>query len=445
MIRKGMHNAETLLRGLLRKRFVRNIITVASGTMMAQAIMILFSPIITRIYGPEAFGVLGVFTSIVAIANPIVAFTYPIAIVLPSRDSDAKQLVRLSLRIAMITSTILAMILVFLREQILALLQVEVLRSYLLFIPVTMFFSACLQVMQQWVIRKEQFIVRAKVASMQALIVNVSKIGVGLLYPSATTLVVITTLGNGLQALMLAVGSKIPLGSLRNSVRRDDTSVTAVARDYRDFPVYRAPEVFVNAISKSLPVLMLTSFFGPSAAGFYSIGKRVLDMPATLIGNSIGDVYYPRIAKAANVGGDITLLLKKSSLTLALMGVVPFGIVALFGPLLFRLVFGTGWSIAGEYARWISLWSFFAFVAKPSVKTLPVIGAQRFHLFFSIVTVVSRLLALVGGSYVVGSDVVSIALYSLVGVCLNLLLVFITIRKSAKWVSSREASCRSLS
>lgn len=56
---------------------------MASGTAMAQVISMLLAPIITRLYGPEAYGMMGTFMAIIGIFTPIAALTYPIAIVLP--------------------------------------------------------------------------------------------------------------------------------------------------------------------------------------------------------------------------------------------------------------------------------------------------------------------------------------------------------------------------
>lgn len=48
------------IRGFSRKPFIRNVATVATGTVAAQAIAIAFSPIITQLYDPDAFGALSV-------------------------------------------------------------------------------------------------------------------------------------------------------------------------------------------------------------------------------------------------------------------------------------------------------------------------------------------------------------------------------------------------
>lgn len=66
-------------------KFIKSVMVVMSGTIAAQAITLLCAPIITRLYGPEAYGILGVFNAVLNIITPIAALTYPIAIVLSEK------------------------------------------------------------------------------------------------------------------------------------------------------------------------------------------------------------------------------------------------------------------------------------------------------------------------------------------------------------------------
>jgi O-antigen/teichoic acid export membrane protein len=423
---------------LISKGFIKSVFTVASGTAIAQIITMLFSPVLTRIYGPEAFGILGVFNSIVAITTPIAALTYPIGIVLPADDSDAIGLIRLSVYISTAMSILVGVIFVVFGKTILKLFRIDTIHSYLILIPVIMLFSAGLQVSQQWCIRKKQFKIKAKVAIIQSLVLNILQSGFGFVNPSSAILIITTTLGKGIHAFMLIWESNALFrkNKLHHLERFDNTkaSLWKLAKAYRDFPMYRAPEVFINAISQTLPVLALTTFFGPVAAGFYSIGKKVLEMPSQLIGNSVGDVFYPRISEASHNKEDIKKILKKATLSLAAIGIFPFGVIILFGPSLFNFVFGSDWLMAGEYARWIAVWSYFGFMNIPSIKTLPVIGEQKFHLHFSIVTIITRLIALTIGGYMLKNDVIAVALYSITGAILNSMLILITISKSGSYI-----------
>ncbi|MFP3470795.1 hypothetical protein R0J90_12205, partial [Micrococcus sp. SIMBA_144] len=143
------------------------------------------------------------------------------------------------------------------------------------------------------------------------------------------------------------------------------------------------------------------------------IGKKVLEMPTQLIGRSVGDVFYPRISEAAHNGENISRLLVKGTFSLFLIGLIPFGLIIAFGPWLFSLVFGAEWEVAGKYARWLALWLFFVFINIPSVKTLPVISAQKFFLLFTFVSTIIRFTAIAIGGYIFQDDLVAVSLYAL--------------------------------
>ena len=160
------------IQAFLRRPFVRNVTIVASGTAAAQVITMAFSPLITRIYGPEAFGLLGIFQSLVAILAPIAALAYPIAIVLPKEDSEAKGLVKLSF---LVSATIFCAVVVVMLtggEKLLALLDSEAIAPYVMLIPLSMVFAAHMQIGQQWLIRKKQFAITARVAVLQSFLLN---------------------------------------------------------------------------------------------------------------------------------------------------------------------------------------------------------------------------------------------------------------------------------
>ncbi len=427
-------------KALSKSSFVRNVTIVASGTAAAQAVTIAFSPLITRIYGAEAFGLLGVFNALVAIVAPIAALTYPIAIVLPKEDSEAKGLVKLSFLIAIAVFSFVTIVFLIGGESLLALLDSEIITPYVMLIPLSMLFSALVQIAQQWLIRKKQFGLRAKVTAIQAFLLNVAKTGIGLINPVGAVLIVLATIGNGLHAAMLWFGIK-KSGSLINGVvpkEKPRISLKKLAMQYYDFPLYRAPQVFLNAISQSLPVLMLASFFGPESAGFYAICKTVLGVPSLLIGQAVGDVFYPRITEASHQGEDLSQLILKATIALAAVGLLPFAIVVAFGPQLFSFVFGGEWIRAGEYARWLALWMFFMFINNPSINAIPVLSAQRFHLTFTIVTIATRLIVLAVGYYVFHSDLISIALYGSTGAIINIVLIafVLTISKNKREVKN---------
>ena len=415
-------------------RFARNVAVVATGTPAAQAITIAFSPLITRLYGPEAFGLLGTFMAIVAVATPVAALAYPVAIVLPRDDRDAMGLVRLSTILSFAIALLAAAALWAGGDWLAVTLGAQSVANYFFLIPMVMLFAAWTQIAQQWLIRKKEFGVVARSAVAHSVIVNSAKSSIGWLHPAGAVLIVLTTLGQALYSALLFIGARRRYeGSPAKREQGPSTPLRELAHLHRDFPLYRAPQNFINAASQSLPVLMLAAFFGPAAAGFYTLGKMVLGMPSTLLGDAVTAVFYPRITEAAHNGENLPRHIVRATGALLAIGIVPFGLVVLFGPWLFSLVFGDDWAMAGEYARWLALFFLFNFINKPSVAAVPVLGIQRGLLVYELFSTGGKVLGLVAGFYWFASDLLAVALFSLIGVAAYSAMILWILSHAMRW------------
>ena len=70
----------------IKSELVRNILILMTGSTIAQAIPIAISPLLTRLYTPEDFGILALYISIASILAVIISMRYEIAIVQPVKD-----------------------------------------------------------------------------------------------------------------------------------------------------------------------------------------------------------------------------------------------------------------------------------------------------------------------------------------------------------------------
>ena len=420
-----------------RSHFARNVAIVASGTVGAQIITIAFAPIITRLYGPEAFGLLGTFMAITGIMVPIAALTYPTAIVLPKNDHDALGLARLSVVLSIVMAILVATVLAFNGGWLAETLGIESVAGYLLLIPVFMLFAAWMQIVHQWLIRKNEFSIVARSAVAHSLIVNSAKSGIGWFHPVGSVLIVLATFGQALHAALLLIGART---RYRHPTKSSRATLRQLAHRHRDFPLYRAPQSFINAASGSLPVLMLAAFFGPIVAGFYTLARMVMATPTILIGKAVNDVFYPRITEALHKGENLPRYILQTTAVLFAIGLIPYGIVILTGPWLFSLVFGGEWNTAGEYASWLSIWLLIAFSAQPSATAIPVLSLQKEFLVYEIVSVLLRVSAIVTGVQIFESAVMAVALFSLSGVGLSLFLIVWVV--SASYSRERQLGLR---
>lgn len=429
--------APSVLKSLLSKGihhpFVRNVATVATGTAASQALAFAFTPLITRIYGPEAYGLLGIFMSIAGPLTVLAALGYPYAIVLPRSEADARGLVRLSIWISLVAMLLATLGIHVFGDSVLRALNAEAIAGFVYLIPLASFVAVLGQVMGQWLIRKEAFGFSARYGVLTTLIHNTLKVGIGFFSPTAIALIAADTFGK-LTGTALTLLGLLKRRTRSSGPRSEETGMgaSALARRFGDFPLLRTPQNLINVFSLSLPMLLLAAYFGAGDAGQYAIAMSVLGVPVALIGGSVGSVFYPRVTATISEGGDARRLIARATAGIALVGALPFLTLVLAAPPIFELVFGEEWRTAGIYAQWLAVWRFLGFANRPSVAAIPALRVQGVLLAHEVVSVTLRVAALYLGFRVLGDAVSAIALFSIVGAVLNLWLILYVIRVSAR-------------
>lgn len=399
----------SVLRRLTASALVRNILAVASGTAAAQVIVVVFSPLITRIYGPEVFGLQGVFLSLVAILSPVIALRYPMAIITATSEDEALRLGRLSLLIAAGIAGALWLVLLAGGQTIPRLLGAEGLGALILFLPLALFSVAVQDVMNFRAARLNAFKLVGKVEVLQAFLTNLARVLGGLVAPVAAMLVGVTSLAPAVKAAMLRLGAdelRRPVPGLTRG------QATALLKSHRDFPIYRMPTDVLNALSQSAPVLLLAALFSPAAAGLYVLARSVINLPINIVGLAVGNVLYARLAELGREGRSLFPLVARATLFQLLLPGAGLAAVSLLFPDLFAVVFGQDWRMSGEFAQWMSLWVICRLVNIPSVRALPVIRQQRWHLLFNGLIFLGGITGLYAGHWIAGTALGAVIWFS---------------------------------
>jgi O-antigen/teichoic acid export membrane protein len=413
------------LRGLLAHPFMRSVTVLISGTAAAQLVTIAFSPLITRLYGPEVFGTVGIFLAAVAFLTPIANLAYAYAIVLPSSDDEARALFRLSAHVGIAVASLSVILFGGFHKQIAEVIGLTAAPELLLFAPFIVLLSAFREPLYHWLLRKKQFGAISRIVVVAAVVSNIAKTSIGLVSTTAPVLLILTVMTNVLEVFLLWFGARRTLLTGRaTDPSGEEPAATlplqSAAYRFRDFPLYRAPNDWLNVVSNSIPSLMLAALLGPAAAGFYLLARRVVGLPIGVIAGAVGTVFLPRVAEASHRSERLRPLLLKGTLGLAFVGLIPFGIVIFAGPWLFSFVFGAQWTPTGYYARWLAIWFYCAFAAVPSLQVVAILGLQGHFLVYEIAVVTLRVTSLAAGALIWQSDIVAIALYSVVGAVVNI-------------------------
>ena len=128
-----------------------------TGTTIAQAIPIAISPILTRIYTPEDFGIFALYISFSSIFSIIATGRYELAIMLPKKDSDAINIVVISFFMSFIISFIAFLLIVFFNQPIASFLGNKEISSWLYLIPVSVLLTGMYQSFNYWNNRHKRY------------------------------------------------------------------------------------------------------------------------------------------------------------------------------------------------------------------------------------------------------------------------------------------------
>lgn len=402
-----------VLRATLPKgRFARSVTVLAGGTAVEQAIVVLASPILTRLYTPEDFGVLAVYTAILGILSVVASLRYELAIPLPEKDGDAANLLALSLGIVMLTSFLIGFMTWLFGDQIVRWANAPALRPYLWLLPLGISMVGTYQVFNYWAIRKQAFTRIARTKLTQGVGWVVTQTGLGVLKLGPLGLLIGRIVGQTAGIITLAM----------LAYRKDKKTLETIcpsqmrymAARYRRFPLFSSGAAILNALGLQIPILLLSVFYGTEVVGQLALVQRVLGVPLTLIGTSISQVYLSRAALEARADvQSLQRLFYAVAKRLAIIGLIPTLVLIGAGPLLFTVAFGDQWGQAGIYVQIMSPMFLVQFVAFPLSYTFSVLERQDLSLIWN----GGRLLLSAGSIYLAyrlgWNAITAIAAYSL--------------------------------
>lgn len=401
---------------------LRSVGLLAAGTAVAHVVSLAAAPLLTRLYTPTEFGLLAVFTSIVGIASVVVSLRLELAVPVPPEDEDAAQVVAAGMVVAAVVAGLVAVLVAALGDEVSAALGVPELAPLLGFAPVYLAAWGAYSMLNFWFARRDRFAVIAVVNAVRAVAVAAGQGLLGLTRTGGLGLIA----GHALGPVVLACGLLLAVARGDDAspvVRLSWRGVVGVLRRFRSFVVFGTPQALVNALNQSLPAVVMTLAFSASVAGFYLMAHRLIAAPIGLLGRSVRQVIYPRLARAVDEGTGLPLAVR-ATLRMAALA-LPAALVVFFsGPALFAWLLGQEWRVAGEYARFITLWLAMGFVNIPSVSLVPLLGMQRWHAAYEVVYLGARLAALLYGASV-RDPMAGIAWFALVGVAFNAVLVVV--------------------
>ncbi len=346
-----------------------------SGTLIAQVINLALNVVLYKYFYDELDNAeFGMFSRIVGVAAAVATARYEFAMPIAKADVHSFRLYRLALRLAFISSGVTGMIV------LIPMLFQENWGDALFYgmIPLGMFLTAYYSIGTNWAIRNKQFrsISSSKVTS--AGVGGLLKLGLGWLGSGYIGLIVGTV--GGLVVSNVWFFRNYRKANQKFKVKYNSPRSKLLAGEYKEFPKVNLPHTLMDAGRDLLVAVLIVQLFTKSDFGFFNLSYAMLRMPLMLAGLAISQVFFQRCSDKFNKGEDILPLVLKSVKILALVSIVPFGFIFLFGDELFVLVFSEKWRGSGEYSQIMAPWFMLNFIASP-ISFLPLILNKQKEFF----------------------------------------------------------------
>ena len=357
------------LRALGRGRSVRHVLTLVSGATAAQGLLFATRPVLTRLYTPEAFGLLSVFVAPVFLLATLATLRYEDAIAVPREPRDGAGVFVLAAAASVVLGAVLTLALPF-RQVIAEALGAPTLAPVLVLAPLATALLGVAAAARTWLSRAERY--RAISVAVFAQAVVVVAVQVGLRRAGAWGLVLGTAAGS-LALAGVSVAAAVGAGAIAEARGAD---LRALAWRFRRFPGFGLPASALSQLAVRLPPLVLVGAFGPAVVGYFSVAVASVALPVGLVTDAVGQVFYVRAAEATRADA-LGPLVERVCARLAAFAAFPVLAAALFGPDLFAVVFGETWREAGLYARVLAPWLLLATVVPPLTRVFDVTERQR--------------------------------------------------------------------
>jgi len=413
-----------------KSEFTRNVLTLMTGTTIAQAIPIAISPILTRIYTPEDFGVFALYMSLLMIFGNLAAGRYEMAILLPKNNTDAKHIVVVAIILSFITSLIFFFLIVLFHKQIMGVLDNNNISIWLYLLPLNIFLFSVASILYYWYNRKKEYKTLANNQILKSSVQGIVNLLVGYFGKITAGLIFGTLLGTFISVIYLFQKVKNDFDKFIFSKYR----AILLLKKYQKFPKFLILSNFLESLSNQLPILLISSFFGITIVGFYALSQRIVKIPLMFMGSSISSVFRQKASKLLVTTGSCRVLYLNTLKKLFILGTIPFIIFYFIAPDMFRVVFGEEWKVTGEYAQLLTPLFYLEFIIYPLRIMFIVAEQQAYTVYIQIYAIISVCIAFTVGNYYFHSIEASLVILTILYAIKNIYELVMSYRFTVKKV-----------
>ncbi|MBN4080851.1 oligosaccharide flippase family protein [Caldithrix abyssi] len=378
--------------------FVIDTLKSISSPVYNQILGLLLLPIISRMYGSEAFGLLAIVVAIWGPIGPVSTMNYELAIMLPKEEKNASNIYFFSMSVVIFMSLLVAGVLFFTDDYISKKIGLGDNYYFLWFTPMIVLLGGSYQNLRYWNLRNKRFfkislaeIVGNTSNKLYAIFAGIAGFGTG------ASLIFAALINAVLIPILLLYGYSRKFYNLFHKNYNSNEAVK-ILKKYKKFPLVNLPAEFISRLTLSVPIFILAHYFPQSVIGLYFFSLTVLRIPIRFLGNAIGNIFFQRASNENDVRV-ISSNLNEILPRITFLGLPIFYSFFILGGQITGLVFGEQWIEAGKFLQILSGLMFTRLIVSPLSYLPTIFEKQEFALYLNISILLSTIISfIVGGT-----------------------------------------------
>ncbi|MDF1487355.1 lipopolysaccharide biosynthesis protein [Tessaracoccus caeni] len=356
---------------------------------MGQLVVLLTTPLLSRIYSPDDYATLAMYTSLLLMVSLLGTFNVEMGIPAAKTEEDAWRAYSASWVLLGVSTVVLLGVTLVGGSPILRWLDMEAMLPYQWLVPVGFFLVGVLSIWTHWAYRRRDFgsIARLKVTRPLTQVALSLALGLASIRPLGLILARMIGQGGGLLSLA-RMRPKAEGDGATSSILLPWDQLKATLWAHRRFMTFTTVRRYLGDLTSALPVLLLTALYAPGLVGAYGFTIGVIQAPLNVVSDAIAGVYFSDAARLKDK--DPAYLRRRARHLLLVLGagaVVVCLALLLLGEPVFSLIFGERWSYAGSISAAVALGVCSRFVFKPVSNILDLLEAQAAALVLAVLRI----------------------------------------------------------
>jgi O-antigen/teichoic acid export membrane protein len=356
--------------------FQKDTFILSIGTIIAQAIPVLSMLVFSRYYGDASLGTFNLFFQIVSVLSTVANGRLEQAYFVMKNPKDARNIFFTALTFNVIFSVIILTVSIFFFKFSNYNAEGYDILNYTFLIPICIFLGGIILATNFYLNFKGKFLLFSRLRILQAFIANlIPMLFLLFYYKDSTGLIIGFVIGQ----LAILTGFWLTLNKTQYTAFQfpKRNVILATLSKFKALPSVNSPLILIDQLGASLPIIFIYSYYSDSIAGQYSLASKLLLLPAVVVGSAMGQVFYKNLSDLRKAPTEAVLLFKEVLRKLVFFSLLFFTGTFLFSKIVFPILFGQGWEVAGFVASYLSIAMVFKFVVSPLSSVLLVFERYR--------------------------------------------------------------------